>query len=167
MMFKQAIGRLEIFAGLQPSQITEISDMVELVCLPAKMVIFEQNTPANFLYILSQGEVSVRYKPYDGPQLTIARIQPGGVFGWSAVLQRELYTSGAVAEENSEAYRISSAALHALCEKAPDTGVILLNRLAGVIATRLKSTHSQVFQMLVEGVHVAAITERVKEGRNV
>ena len=166
-MFKQDAARLDLFKDMQASQLTEIAAIAELVCLPARMAIFEQGDPATFLYILTEGAVNVLYKPYDGPQLSVARILPGGVFGWSAILTRERYTSGAVAEANSEAYRISSTALRSLCEKDPEMGIILLDRLAGVIAKRLKSTHSQVFHMLVNGIQVPAITARAKEGPNV
>jgi hypothetical protein len=40
-----------------------------------------------------------------------------GVFGWSAVMQREVYTSRAVASVASEAYRISGGQICVACVK--------------------------------------------------
>jgi CRP-like cAMP-binding protein len=115
-------------------------------------VIFEQGASAKYLYILQVGEVLVRFKPYDGPALTVARILPQGVFGWSAALGRDAYTSAAVTALPSEAYRIRASDLRTLCERVPDTGAIFLDRLAGVIAERLQNTHSEILTMLNQGI---------------
>jgi len=114
--------------------------------------IFEQGQKADFLYILLVGEVSVEYKPYDGPALTVARIFPGGVFGWSAALGRELYTSGATAIEDIEAIQLSNNQLRSICETHPETGAVLLDRLASGIAEKLKNTHSHVLNLLSQGI---------------
>lgn len=103
---------------------------------------------ARYLYILLEGEVNVHYKPYDGPVLTVARILPGGVFGWSAALRREVYSSGALAVEPSKVYRMSGTDLQVICKLYPETGTIWLDHLAGVIAERLSSKHSQVLNIL-------------------
>jgi hypothetical protein len=42
--------------------------------------------------------------------------------------------------------------LRRICEDHPATGVILLERLAEVIALRLTSTHGHVMEMLRQGV---------------
>ena len=55
-------------------------------CLPRDTHVFEQGQLSDYLYILTSGKVIIRYKPYDGPPLTVATIGPGGVFGWSAAL---------------------------------------------------------------------------------
>ncbi len=120
--------------------------------MPNGAVIFEQGDLADCLYILLEGEVEVRYKPYDGPPLSVAHIIPGGVFGWSAALGRREYTSGAQAESECQVVRVRSASLHRLCECYPETGGVLLDRLAGVIAERLRNTHASILAMLSQGV---------------
>ena len=42
--------------------------------------------------------------------------------------------------------------LRKLCEQHPDTGVLLLDRLATVIAQRLRNTHEQVVALLEVGL---------------
>jgi CRP/FNR family transcriptional regulator, cyclic AMP receptor protein len=73
------------------------------------------------------------------------------VFGWSAAMMRDIYSSGAQAAEESDVLRISGCQLRKLCEKNPDTGSLLLNRLAGVIAERLQHTHTQIVNILSRG----------------
>lgn len=151
-MFRQEIASLAIFNGLDSSQVSALSPLMEEVSFTAGQVIFEQGHAATYLYILLRGLVQVRYKPYDGPALTVARISPGDVFGWSAALGRDIYTSGARAEVASAAYRLRTDSLHHLCDCDPEAGGILLERLAGVIAERLRNTHSTILDLLSQGI---------------
>jgi CRP-like cAMP-binding protein len=151
-MFKQDYARLSIFTGLDGDQIKQLSYFIEECQFPKDYVIFEQGQPADRLYILLSGEVIIRYKPYDGPPLLVARIEPGGVFGWSAALRRDIYTSGAESVQESVAYCIRGANLNVLCNQYPQTGKFFLERLASVIVERLSSTHTQVLGILTQGM---------------
>jgi len=55
--------------------------------------LFEQGDLAEYLYLVVLGEVVVAFKPDDGPPITVARVAPGGVVGWSAALGSKTYTS--------------------------------------------------------------------------
>jgi CRP/FNR family transcriptional regulator, cyclic AMP receptor protein len=153
-MFRQDYAQFSIFAGLDGNQINQLSPFVVENHYPKDAVIFEQGKPAEFLYILLSGEVIINYKPYDGPLLTVAHIIPGGVFGWSAALGREIYTSEAVAVQSCVACCLRGSSLSAIRELYPETGKILLDRLASVIAERLASTHTQVLGILTKGIDV-------------
>jgi CRP-like cAMP-binding protein len=74
------------------------------------------------------------------------------VFGWSAALGRSVYTSGAQAVESGLAIRIRKDSLTQFCNLHPETGKILLERLASVISERLKNTHGEVLSILTSGV---------------
>jgi CRP-like cAMP-binding protein len=152
-MFRQDYAQLSIFTGLDGNQISQLSHFINECQYPKDYVIFEQGQPAMNLYILIGGEVAIRYKPYDGPPLHVARIEPGGVFGWSAALRRDVYTSGAVAVQDSLTYCILGSNLHVMCSQYPETGMIFLDRLASVIAERLRSTHTQVLGILTQGLN--------------
>jgi CRP-like cAMP-binding protein len=68
-----------------------------------------------------------------------------------------VYTSAAVAETECRAYRMEGKRLERLCRKNPETGTILLERLADAIAQRLDSTRTQVLEMLNAGMDCAAV----------
>jgi CRP-like cAMP-binding protein len=153
-MFRQDFSRLALFQGLSGEQLSQLEPLLALYHFRQNHVIFEQGHSAEHLFILQIGEVEVRYKPYDGPTLMVARIRLGGVFGWSAALRRSFYTSSAVAVQECYAYRISGLQLQQLCKRFPETGVVVLERLADVIAERLRSTHTQVVQVLSQGMEI-------------
>ena len=152
-MFRQELSQVPIFRGLDEMQLEFLDPYVELCHFTKGQVIFDQGQAATFMYILRLGEVIIQYKPYDAPLLTVARIEPGGVFGWSAALGRMEYTSAAIATENSEAYQLRGEGLSRICAQYPDTGVVILGRLASVIAERLQSTHTQILSMLSQGLY--------------
>lgn len=151
-MFLELFAGLSFFQGFTPTQIEEISPILDILPCEKGAVIFEQNQRTDYLYILEKGEVVILYKPYDGPALVVARIHPGGVFGWSAVLGRDVYTSGAQALECGCTIRMRKDALQRFCNQHPETGKILLERLASVISERLKSTYSEVLNILTNGL---------------
>ncbi len=106
---------------------------------------------ADIIYILLKGKVGC-YKPYDGPEITVAHIEPGGVFGWSAALGRRNYSSAAITTTDVEVFCLSRDRLVEIYQQDPETGIILLETLAGGIAKRLNSTHEQILAILTQGM---------------
>lgn len=115
-------------------------------------MIFTQGAPADKLYVLISGTVEIRFKPHDGEQLTVTVVQNEGVFGWSSALGRSTYTSCAVSTSDCEALSIEGRTLRELCDRHPQTGIIILERLAEVIAERLRNTHAQIVELLKESM---------------
>ena len=158
-MYGQELAQLTFFHNLTTEQLDLIQSFADICSYPGNTVIFTQGEQANHLYIVISGEVIVHYKPYDGPDITVTRISEGGVFGWSAALGRPAYTSGATTTMTSEFFRFKAKNLRRLCEKNPETGSIVLDRLATVIAERLRSTHNQILAILTRAVSSELITE--------
>lgn len=147
-MLTQEIASISLFKGLNIDQIDLIRPLVEICCFPAGRVVFGQGEEAAYLYVVITGEVEISYKPFDGPALTVTRVCPGGIFGWSAALGHAAYTSSAISRMPTEAYRITGKGLHCLCLNHPETGTIILERLANVIAERLRSTNGLILDLL-------------------
>jgi CRP/FNR family transcriptional regulator len=147
-MFNPALEEISLFRGLGPAQLASLSSMLFEKQVQREVVLFKQGDPAMMLYVVLQGSVVIRYKPFDGEELTVATIGPDGILGWSAALGHPRYTSGAVAVYDSTLLAIHGAKLRCLCLQQPETGVLILERLAGVIADRLQSTQQQVVHLL-------------------
>lgn len=122
--------------------------------------IFAQNSSADYIYILTAGEVLIRYKPYDGEELTISRIQAGGVFGWSAALGNPHYTAGALSAGECQMLRMRGSDLRKLCQENPEIGSQVLEILARAAGERFSSAHTQVFALLEYGVCNSADSRR-------
>lgn len=148
----EALKGCVLFTGFSEQQLSGLAELFEGERLQCGQVIFAQDDPANRLYVLLSGRVAIRFKPHDGDVLTVTEIGQGGVFGWSAALGRRSYTSSAVCLEAGDALGLRGVDLRRLCETQPETGVVILERLAEVIAQRLRSTHDQVVELLRLGM---------------
>jgi CRP-like cAMP-binding protein len=150
-MFIQQLDQTKLFNGLSPLQQAAAGQLFDSINLEARALIFEQGDPAEYLYIVIEGEVMIQYKPDDGPLLTIARVKPEGVVGWSAVLGNPLYTSAAVCASAARLLRSRGEDLRRFCERDPETASLLLERLAAS-DRRLPGAHSQLMALLKKGM---------------
>jgi CRP-like cAMP-binding protein len=137
-----------LFQDLDPAQIALLKPLFEQFTCPANIVIFEQGTPPTYLYLLIKGEVAIRYKPYDGPPIILTHLHDGDVFGWSAVVGSPHYTSSIISETEVMAIRIQGIHLLKLFRDSPETGKIVMDRLAGIVSSRWKNAHAQVQSLL-------------------
>jgi CRP/FNR family transcriptional regulator, cyclic AMP receptor protein len=151
-MANDIFDQLAIFEGLEPEQRKVLLPLFTPCDYYPDSLIFDQGEPAEFLYVVVVGEVVVNFKPDDGPSLIVARIKPGGVVGWSAALGSRLYTSGAICSTYTQMLRVRGSDLRRVCDDYPETGNLILNRLAEVIALRVSNTHEQVLALLELGL---------------
>jgi CRP/FNR family cyclic AMP-dependent transcriptional regulator len=147
--------RLFLFRDLSQVHLSRLSPLFIPCEFTADSVLFEQGDPAENLFAVVSGDVVVSFKPDDGPSIVVARVQPGSIVGWSAALGSRRYTSSAVCTSYTQLLRVRGDDLRQLCLQHPDTGAIILDRLATVIAERLHSTHDLVLSLLQLGLATA------------
>src|SRR5450759_4077206 len=143
---------LAFFSGLSIADIQLLMPLFAPQTWVAGTVVFDQGDCAEYLYLVVKGELTIRYKPEDGPIMNLTHIQPGGIFGWSAAMGNPTYTSGAVCALDSEVLRIRGTDMRMLFEKHPELGKVILNRLSAIIAERQRGQQCQVNSMLKNGM---------------
>lgn len=142
-MFK-SLESVPLFKDVDNNILQLLEPLFEAYSCTAETVIFEQGDPAHYLYLILDGTVEMRYKPYDGPPLTITNLPQGSIIGWSAVIGNSVYTSGAICKEDCHAIRMRRQDLHNLCAKEPEAGRIILNLLAESVSSRWLDAQSQI-----------------------
>ncbi len=143
---------IPLFRDLKPEQQKLIEPLFEVYTCPADTVIFEQGDEVMHLYLILRGKVAIQYKPYDGPLITLTQLSEGDVFGWSVVTGSKHYTSGIVAKDDVEAIRVRGTALRQFCAVHPETGAILLDKLAQIVSPRWKNAHVEVKSILQQSM---------------
>lgn len=147
----ETLNYIRLFQDLKPDQIVQLDPLFERLNFAVNETLFVQDEPAKYLYVLLKGNAIIIYKPYDGPAITLTRLQPGDVFGWSAVVGSEQYTSGSISVSQVEVARVLATDLWQFARDHPETGEFLLNRIASSVSTRWKDAHLQVQAMLGKG----------------
>jgi len=147
------IERFALIEGFSEQQVDVLRPLIQDIRFQTEEVIFKQGDRADYLYFVLDGKVAIQFNPEDGPVLTVSEVVQGEVFGWSAALGSACYTSSAVCAECGHFIRMEGAELKNLCQEHPETGILILNRLAGVIAQRLRGTHEQVVALLHRGLN--------------
>ncbi|MGC1377297.1 MAG: NifU family protein [Anaerolineales bacterium] len=148
----ETLGRFPLFKDLSHEDLQILAPIFHARTYSAGAVVIEQGEKAVCLYLLTQGDVIIRYKPYDGETITLDRLHDGGVFGWSAVLGNPLYNSSVVCNVPSETLVVTGKNLHALEAQHPKTARIVMDRLASAVSTRWKNAQTQARSMLEKGI---------------
>lgn len=147
-MLVEGFKKLPFFQDLSADQSRILERLFTPCDFVSGSVLFEQGDPADFLYLVITGEVVIHYKPEDGAEITVARVKGGGIVGWSAALGNAFYTSTAECVSYSQLLRVRGDELRNLCIQYPELSEIVLDRLAAVIAERLRKSHAQVMRLL-------------------
>ena len=142
-----------MFEDLNETMISLLTPLFEVFSCQPGSIIFQQGDRAEYLYLVLDGKVDVSFKPYDGNLMTISHIDKGGLFGWSAVVGSDTYTSTALAIESVKAFRIHGSDLREFCREHPEAGKDILERLADGVSFRWKDAHKQVQSILFQGMN--------------
>jgi CRP-like cAMP-binding protein len=148
------MNRVAIFQELDENQIDLLRPLFEPFSCQVGTVILAQGAPADSLYLVISGAVEMSYKPYDGHPITVSHVEKGGLFGWSAVIGSEQYTSSAIAIEDVEAFRVRGNDLRRFCLEHPEAGTDILERLADGVAFRWKNAREQIKSLILQGMTV-------------
>jgi CRP-like cAMP-binding protein len=143
---------IPIFNTITEANMELLNPLFENFTCHAGATVLNQGSPADYLYFVLKGKVEISYKPYDGTSITVSHVEKGGLFGWSAVVGSEKYTSTAIAIEELNAMRIRGKDLRKFCADHPEAGKDILEKLAGAVSTRWKNAGDQVKSILKNGM---------------
>ncbi|HET6822464.1 MAG TPA: cyclic nucleotide-binding domain-containing protein, partial [Anaerolineales bacterium] len=138
------MNRIAIFRGLDAEKLEVLKPLFERFSCPAGTVVFQQGTPADFLYLVISGKVEIFFKPHDGVPILISHVEKDDLFGWSAVVGSDNYSSSAIANKDMEALRVRGSELRRFCREHPEAGQDILGRLANSVSARWADAHKQV-----------------------
>lgn len=160
MTAESAYTHLTLLQDLSKEQTAQVRRVFLPVIRAAQELLFEQGDPAEYVYIVAEGEVHIHYKPDDGQPILLARVRQNGVVGWSTVLGNPAYTSSACCATDCVLLRASGRDLRQLCEQHPETGQAVLLRLARMVAERLQITHQNVLSLIEQGMRLSLLPQR-------
>jgi signal-transduction protein with cAMP-binding, CBS, and nucleotidyltransferase domain len=124
------IKQSELFMGISMDFVKNFMDICEMSSHKKGEVLFRENDPAKFFFILLNGRVRLSIGK---PQQVVYNAERNGeAFGWSSLIGRDVYS----ATDSSELSRI--------LEEDTENGIIFFKQLAATLGKRLLETYKVI-----------------------
>jgi CRP-like cAMP-binding protein len=150
MITSKTLKSTPFFEFLKPHQAKAIAQISEIGNCKNGEYIFREKERATGLYILVKGSVDlfftveVEYQPELRKEFPFSVINPGDVFGISALIEPHILTSSARASKPSQVIKIDMLGLLALCDQDEQLAYKLMHQIAKTTLGRLKDTQLQL-----------------------
>ncbi len=150
MVSPELLRRYPFFGFLDDSQLRAVAMIAEEITFERGDMILESGKPADSLYFLIEGSAELCYvvaDPYSSElrkELFISDLNPGEIFGISALIDPYLYTGTMRATGPCRVIQLQAAALRAICEVDPQMAYGLMRQTAKTAMSRLHDTRVQL-----------------------
>ena len=139
------LAALDIAARLSAEELSELSAIIEEARYETGERIIREGEPADCLYILGAGGVSVQLSLGGGLRSKrLAAFAPGVCFGETALYEGGLRSADVIADEPSFCYRLSARRLNELAKRYPDIRGKLLYNLGRELSARLCAATAEI-----------------------
>jgi CRP-like cAMP-binding protein len=147
MISIELLRRYPFFALLTEDQLKAIAMIAEEKIYPKETLLVKENTPANKLILLLEGDVDLIYSG-GGEGATsnalVGSIAPGEMLGVSSIIEPYIYISSARATVPVKVVEIDGAAVRALMQVDKFLGCALMSNVATAVLERLKYTQVEL-----------------------
>ena len=134
------IKEIDLFEGMSQGFIDEIAKiMVEESCNKGSFL-FREGEPADNFYVLEEG--GVRLTIGEEGHITYTINTSGDSFGWSSLVDRDVYTASAECNEPTKVIKIEKEKLRRIFDKHQFSGLMFYKRLARIIGERLINNYN-------------------------
>lgn len=150
MISPELLRRYPFFGFLNDTQLKAVAMIAEEITIKPGESILEVGKPAEALYFLVEGNAELHYvvedqfDPTVRKELYISHINPGEIFGISALIEPYQYTGTIRAVGVCRVLQIEAAALRALCEVDLTMAYGLMRQTARAAMERLGDTRVQL-----------------------
>lgn len=138
-------------AGLSTEARTRLTALGVLTQVEQGATVVREGTPCTSLGVVVSGRIALRLRLPGGEDRTILTVEPGDIFGWSAVLPPAIATSTGIAVVPTTAVLFDGAALTAALDADPELAAVVYRRLLAIVARRLGATRLQLLDLYRAG----------------
>ena len=135
------------FAGLDESVATLVAGCAVNAHFRPGQHLYREGQPADTFYVIRHGRVTIEVHAPAGPSVVVDTAHDDDVVGWSWLVPPYRCRYDARATEQTSAIAFDAACLRAKGEADPRVGYALLQRVVGVMATRLHSARTRLLDL--------------------
>ena len=150
MTTASVLSQFGLFQDLPQQLLEEIAVISDEVEVKQGEFVFREGEKADKLHFLLHGSVALRVKLTSRPEsLTVSFVStPYQSFGWSGIVAPNHYTSSAECDEDSKLLITPAQPFIKLLEKYPEAGFKVMQRIAEIIADRLRNSRQALIKTL-------------------
>jgi CRP/FNR family transcriptional regulator, cyclic AMP receptor protein len=150
MISPELLRRYPFFGTLHDEQLRQVAMIAEEETYDQGKILLKEKAPADDLYLLIKGSVDLlftvdeEYHPDRHKEFIVGEINPGELFGISALIEPHRYTSMARAASPVQVIHIDGGALRKRCADDPSLACHLFAQVAKLALERLNATRVQL-----------------------
>lgn len=138
------IKQSDLLLGTSMDFVKQFMDLSEMESRKKGEILFRENDPARYFYTLLSGRVKLSIS--EGGHTVHDTKQNGEAFGWSSLIDRDVYSASAECIEPTKLLITDSKKLTRLLKKDPANGLIFFKQLAATLGNRLLESYEQLTQ---------------------
>lgn len=139
MFIKQA----DLFWGMDKDFISELMAVSAKETYEKGHMLFSEGDPAKWFFVHLKGRV--RLVIGEDEQLVHIVSHAGESFGWSGILEREIYSSSAQCMEKTTLLKFAVEDIQRLAEDNPVNGMMFYKKLAAMLGNRLIASYRGIY----------------------
>jgi CRP/FNR family cyclic AMP-dependent transcriptional regulator len=133
--------------NLSPHALSQLAEIAELRSYPPDATVLREGAPTTEFGVVLSGRIALRTLVPERGAVTILTVEPGDVFGWSALVEPHQSTSSAVVLEAAEAIVFDGPALRRILASDAALAASVYPRLLTAVARRLVATRTQLLDL--------------------
>jgi len=138
----------EVCQGITQPELTRLLEWFTSDRCKQGELVHGDGEKAKDIFLLVKGEIHLRFQlpgRDTSADMNISTIQPGGVFGWSALVPPRRYTLAALCDSPScQFLRADGHELERFFELEPRIGYMFMRNLAVIVGSRLRALREEL-----------------------
>lgn len=149
----ETLRRFDVFEGFTDEELVQIASLCREEAYDDGDVIFAEDMPAEKLYLILDGKVSLEKRVQLGRsgsrrRATVSVVGTNQAMGWSSLIAPHLYTSSGVCLEPTKVLAINGEELRRFMAQDPAAGYQILDKIASIVKMRLQNTTAMMTYFL-------------------
>ena len=155
------IQQSDLFWGLKRDFVKALMDIAEKESHKKGDFIFHKGDPAAYFYILIKGRVKLSIGDAGGVTYTVDHA--GEAFGWSSLIDREVYSASGECLEETILQKFDKNKVSSILDTDPINGLVFFKRFAGIIGNRLLWSYNMLTASSQARISPSLGTEQIQK----
>jgi CRP/FNR family transcriptional regulator, cyclic AMP receptor protein len=150
MISPELLRRYPFFGKLSETQLKSVAMLAEEVSWEKGVTVLEECEPANYFFLLIEGDVDLYYRAVDklNPKTRkdfhVGEINAGEIFAISAFIEPFVYSASVKTARQSRAIRFDAMALRKLFDQDANLSCLMMTQVAKAAMERLAYARIQL-----------------------